>query len=56
MPKETQRPMASHLRTGQVNMSHIVKKPVYGFLTSSDTNRAVQPQKMDGGLKFWIRK
>ena len=27
-----------------------------GFLTRSDTNWAVQQQKMDGGLKFWIRK
>ena len=25
-----------------------------GFLTRTDTNRAVQPQKMATGLKFWI--
>ena len=24
--------------------------------TSSDTNQAVQPQKMDRGLKFWIKE
>ena len=27
-----------------------------GFPTRSDTNRAVQPHKMDRGLKFWIKK
>ena len=27
-----------------------------GFLTRSDTNQAVQPQKMAGSLKFWIKK
>ena len=27
-------------------MSHIARKPVLGFWTRSDTNWAVQPQKM----------
>ena len=27
-----------------------------GFPTRSDTNQAVQPQKMARGLKFWIYK
>ena len=27
-----------------------------GFWTRSDTNQAVQPQKMARGLKFWIEK
>ena len=27
-----------------------------GFLTRSDINRAVQPQKMARGLKFWIQE
>ena len=29
-----------------------VRKPVSGFSTRSNTNRAVQPQKMDRGLKL----
>ena len=29
-----------------------MRKPVLGFLTRFDTNRAAQPQKMDRGLKF----
>ena len=29
-------------------------KHVFGFPTRSDTNRAVQPQKMARSLKFWI--
>ena len=33
-------------------MSHIARKPFSGFPTRSDTNRAVQPQKMARGLKF----
>ena len=32
-----------------------MRKPVFGIPTRSDTNRAVQPQKMDRGLKFWIK-
>ena len=36
------------------NMSRVARKPVFGFPTRSDTNRAVQPQKMARGLKFWI--
>ena len=27
-----------------------------GFPTRSDTNRAVQPQEMARGFKFWIKK
>ena len=30
------------------------KKQSLGFPTRSDKNRAVQPQKMARGLKFWI--
>ena len=33
---------------------HRREKP--GFTTRSDTNRAVQPLKMDRGLKFWIHE
>ena len=33
-----------------------MRKPVFGFNTRSDTNRAVQPQKMAEGLKFRIKE
>ena len=33
-----------------------MRKPVFGVSDQSDTNRAVQPQKMARGLKFWIQK
>ena len=36
--------------------SHVMGKPVLGFLIRSDTNRAVQPQKMARGLKFRIEE
>ena len=36
------------------NLSLIVRKPVLGVPTRSDTNQAVKPQKMARGLKFWI--
>ena len=36
-------------------LSHVVRKiRSSGFPTRSDTNRAVQPRKMAGGLKFRI--
>ena len=36
-------------------LSCVERKPVYsGFPTTSDTNWAVQPQKMVRGLKFFI--
>ena len=31
-----------------------MRKPFFGFLIRSDTNRAVQPQKIARGLKFQI--
>ena len=33
---------------------HHEKTMSSGFLTSSDTNKAIQPQRMVRGLKFWI--
>ena len=36
-------------------MSLVVRKPVFGFPTRSDTNRAVQPHKIGRGLKFRIQ-
>ena len=36
-------------------MSLVVRKPVFGFLTRSGTNQAVQAQKMARGLKFRIK-
>ena len=35
-------------------MSRIMRKPTFWFPTWSDTNRAVQSQKMARGLKFRI--
>ena len=35
-------------------ISLVVRKPVFGVLTRSDTNQAVQLLKMARGLKFWI--
>ena len=37
------------------HMSLVVRKPVFGFPTRSDTNQALQPQKMARGLKFRIK-
>ena len=39
----------------RLDMNLIVRRPVLGFLTRSDTKLAVQPQKLAGGLKFWIK-
>ena len=36
------------------NVSSIMRKTVFGFLTSTDTNQAVQPHKMARGLKIQI--
>ena len=36
-------------------MNLVVRKPFSGFPTTSDTNQAVQPQKMARSLKFWIK-
>ena len=36
------------------NMSCIMRKPTLWFLNRSDTNRAVQAQKMARGWKFWV--
>ena len=33
-----------------------MKKPTFWFLTWSDTNKAVQPQKIGRGLKFQIKE
>ena len=33
-----------------------MRKPAFWFPTRSDTNRAVQPQKMARGLKFRFKK
>ena len=36
------------------HMSRLVRKPTMWFPNKSDTNQAVQSQKMARGLKFWI--
>ena len=38
----------------QLEMSRVMRKPTFWFLTMSDTNQAVQPQKIARGLKFRI--
>ena len=37
-------------------MSHVMRKPAFWFQTCSDTNQAVQLQKMARGLKFRIKE
>ena len=37
-------------------MSRFMRKPTFWFPTRSDTNQAVQLQKMARGFKFWIQK
>ena len=37
-------------------MSRDTRKQTFWFPTWSDTNQAVQLQKMARGLKFWIKK
>ena len=36
-------------------MSLVVRKPVFGVSDQVDTNRTVQPQMIDRGLKFRIK-
>ena len=45
--------LLSYLRTIQ-NMSLVMRKPTFWFSTWSDTNQAVQLQKIARGLKFRI--
>ena len=35
-------------------MSHVARKPVFGFPTRSDKNRPEQSLKQARSLKFWI--
>ena len=37
-------------------MSLVTRKPSLGFAIRVDSNRSVQPQKLDRGLKFRIKK
>ena len=41
---------------GQCCLSCIMRKLILGVSTRSDTDHAVQPQKMARGLKFRLRK
>ena len=36
------------------NLRHVMRKPTFWFPTWSDTNQAIQLQKMARGLKFGI--
>ena len=40
--------------TVYIKLSRVMRKPTFWFLTWSDTNQAVQLQKMARGLKFRI--
>ena len=42
------------VKVGSLNLSLVVRKPVFGFPSRIDTNQAVQSQKMARGLKFPI--
>ena len=42
------------LKTVELHLSLCVRKPTIWVPTRSDTNRAVQSQKMARGWKFWI--
>ena len=42
------------LISSPVLMSRDLRKSVFGFPTRSDTNRAVQPQKMPRNMQYWI--
>ena len=42
------------MQVNQAKMSRITRNLSLGFLTRSETNPAVQSQKMVRGLKFWI--
>ena len=34
-------------------LSRVTRKPVFGAAAKVDSNRSAQPQKLNGGLKFW---
>ena len=44
-----------HHKKSYCIVSLVLRKPVFGIPTWSDTNRAVQSQKMARGLKFRIK-
>ena len=44
----------SNMRGKDRQMSRVMRKPTFWFPTWSDTNQAVQVQKMARGLKFGI--
>ena len=44
------------IKVDYCDMSHDVRKPVFGFPTRSDTNRAAQLLNEARDLKFWIYK
>ena len=54
--------MVSSEGTGEILIRHtahesrVIRKIVFGFPTKSDTNLAVQAQKIAGGLNFRIHK
>ena len=51
---ETEQIFRYMLQFGRKKLSCVMRKPAFWFLTWSDTNQAVQLQKMARGLKFQI--
>ena len=47
---------STHSSISERHLSCVIRKPVFGFPTNSDTNLAVHPQKMARGSKFWIKE
>ena len=43
-------------KKNQIHLSRVMRKPTFRFSTRSDTNQAVQSQKMAKGLKFRFKK
>ena len=52
LSKVTDQPL--HLNVNSVHLSSVMRKPTFWFTTWSDTNQAVQLQKMVRDLKFRI--
>ena len=48
--------LANKSHTYEIQMSLVMRKPTLWFPTWSDTNQAVQLQKMARGLKYWIQE
>ena len=48
--------LLANIQSQIIHLSRVMKKPTFWFPTWSDTNQAVQLQKIDRGLKFRVLK